>query len=106
MNIEEFLKIMDSGNEVVAGSKTHQFMHQLSQDALKLTMKMNHDYHTEDEIRELMSQLTGSKIDQSFSMFPPFYTDCAKHIKIGKNVFINTACMFQDQGELKSEMGS
>ncbi|UPQ85122.1 sugar O-acetyltransferase [Ignavigranum ruoffiae] len=101
MNLEEFLKIMASGNEVVAGSKTHQFMHQLSQDALKLTMKMNHDYHTEDEIRELMSQLTGSKIDQSFSMFPPFYTDCGKHIKIGKNVFINTACMFQDQGGIE-----
>lgn len=31
-------------------------------------------------------------------MFPPFYTDCGKNITIGKNVFINSCCHFQDQG--------
>ena len=31
-------------------------------------------------------------------MFPPFYTDCGKNLKIGKNVFINSGCRFQDQG--------
>ena len=31
-------------------------------------------------------------------MFPPFYTDCGKNINIGKNVFINSCCCFQDQG--------
>ena len=31
-------------------------------------------------------------------MFPPFYTDCGKNTKLGKNVFINAGCQFQDQG--------
>lgn len=31
-------------------------------------------------------------------MFPPFYTDCGKNIAVGKNVFINSGCRFQDQG--------
>lgn len=31
-------------------------------------------------------------------MFPPFYTDCGKNIRIGKSVFINSGCQFQDQG--------
>lgn len=31
-------------------------------------------------------------------MFPPFYTDCGKNITVGKNVFINAGCKFQDQG--------
>lgn len=31
-------------------------------------------------------------------MFPPFYTDCGKNLHIGKNVFINSGCRFQDQG--------
>ena len=31
-------------------------------------------------------------------MFPPFYTDCGKNLHIGKNVFINSGCCFQDQG--------
>ena len=29
---------------------------------------------------------------------PPFYTDCGKNITVGKNVFINSGCCFQDQG--------
>jgi acetyltransferase-like isoleucine patch superfamily enzyme len=37
-------------------------------------------------------------VDKSFAMFPPFYTDCGKNITIGKNVFINSGCHFQDQG--------
>ena len=31
-------------------------------------------------------------------MFPPFHTDCGKNTKIGKRVFINAGCQFQDQG--------
>lgn len=31
-------------------------------------------------------------------MFPLFYTDCGKNLHIGKNVFINSGCRFQDQG--------
>jgi len=37
----------------------------------------------------MMAELTASEIDESFGMFPPFYTDCGKNIKIGKRVFIN-----------------
>ena len=39
-------------------------------------------------------------------MFPPFYTDCGKNIKIGKNVFINACCRFQDQGGIEIGDGS
>ena len=35
---------------------------------------------------------------ESFAMFPPFHTDCGKNTKIGKRVFINAGCQFQDQG--------
>ena len=31
-------------------------------------------------------------------MFPPFYTDFGKNITIGRNVFINACCHFQDHG--------
>ena len=55
-------------------------------------------YKRQEEIRTLMEKLTGGPIDESFRMFPPFYTDCGKNIHIGKNVFINCGCHFQDQG--------
>ena len=98
MTIEEFLRIMDSGKEIVAGSKTHQFMHQLSQKAIRLTSELNNHYHTTEEIVELMQQITGREIDSSFALFPPFYTDCGKNLKIGKNVFFNAGVKIQDQG--------
>lgn len=34
-------------------------------------------------------------------MFPPFYTDCGKNITVGKDVFINSCCCFQDQGGIE-----
>ena len=39
-------------------------------------------------------------------MFPPFYTDCGKNLKIGKNVFINACCQFQDQGGIEIGNGT
>lgn len=58
-------------------------------------------YHTPEEIREIMGRLIGKKVDDSFRMFPPFYTDFGKNITIGKDVFINSGCHFQDQGGIQ-----
>jgi acetyltransferase-like isoleucine patch superfamily enzyme len=78
-----------------------KIFHKLSQEALKITMELNNKYHTEREIIDLFSRLTGRNVDKSFRLFPPFYTDCGKNIKIGKNVFINACCKFQDQGGIE-----
>ena len=75
-----------------------KIFNELSQEALKVTMEINNKYHTPDEIVELFSKLTGKQVDTTFRLFPPFYTDCGKNITIGKNVFINACCKFQDQG--------
>ena len=61
-------------------------------------MEMNSSYHTPEELREIMERLIGKQVDDTFRLFPPFYTDFGKNIKIGKNVFINSGCHFQDQG--------
>lgn len=78
-----------------------EFAKNLFQDAIRITMELNNKYHTPEEIREIMAELTGKKIDDTFRMFPPFYTDFGKNITIGKNVFINSGCHFQDQGGIE-----
>jgi len=98
MTTEEFIRIMDSGKPVAAGSPVHEKMHSLSQEAIRITLNLNNNYHSHDEIVQLMSELTGQKVHESFNMFPPFYTDCGKNLRIGKRVFINAGCKFQDQG--------
>ena len=98
MELDAFLQHLNSGKTVASGSKPHLFMHRASQEALRLTAEINGSYHTPEELRGLFSQLTGQPVDESFSLFPPFYTDCGKNIHIGKQVFINMGCKFQDQG--------
>lgn len=68
------------------------------QETLKKTMELNNTYHTPEQIRQLMASITGEEIDEGFNMFPPFYADFGRNIHIGKNVFINSSCHFQDQG--------
>ena len=75
-----------------------KIFNELSQEALQITMEINNKYHTPDELVELFSKLTNKHVDKSFRLFPPFYTDCGKNITVGKNVFINACCKFQDQG--------
>lgn len=70
----------------------------LTDEAYKVTAVLNSGYHDSKEIRKLFGQLTGTLPDKNFKLQPPFYTDCGKNIHIGKRVFINACCCFQDQG--------
>ena len=89
MDLETFLEHLNSGKPVRGGSEAHLFMHGVSQEALRITAEINSSYHEPEELRALFSQLTGERVDESFGLFPPFYTDCGKNIHVGKRVFIN-----------------
>ena len=98
MNIEEFRDLMAQKTYVEAGAKLYDMFHKLAQEALKITVELNNKYHTPEEIIEIFTKLTQREVDKSFRIFPPFYTECGVNIKLGKNVFINACCRFQDQG--------
>ena len=70
----------------------------MSNEARRITFELNNTYHTPEEVRNLLSRLFGKTVDESFRVFPPFYTDFGKNITVGKNVFINACCHFQDHG--------
>ena len=101
MDTNDLLESADKREVIVGNSKLHEVMHEAAQEALRLTFKLNEKYHTPEEIREIFSMIIGKDVDKTFNMFPPFYTDCGKNIFIGKNVFINSGCRFQDQGGIK-----
>src|SRR5688572_7493434 len=70
--------------------------------ALRLSPALNNST-TIEEVRERLSEIIESKIDKSTTVFVPFYTNFGKHIKLGKNVFINHACTFLDLGGITIE---
>ncbi len=101
MTVEEFKKHLNSGKRVAAGSDVHKCMHSLSEEARLGMAKLNSGFHTMEEIQELFFNLIDKPVDNTFGLFPPFYTDCGKNITVGRNVFINEGCCFQDQGGIE-----
>jgi acetyltransferase-like isoleucine patch superfamily enzyme len=55
------------------------------------------------EIREFLTQITGSEIHESVAVFTPLYINYGKNTTIGKNVFINFDCVFLDLGGITIE---
>lgn len=106
MDLQAFLDHMNSGKTIKGGSEAHLCMCALSQEALQRTAELNGAYHTPEEVRRFFSALTGRPVDDTFTLFPPFHTDCGKNIAVGKNVFINSGCKFQDQGGIVIDDGA
>ena len=98
MDLQEYLARMNSGEPVEGGGEMHRFMREINEVTMRLTCELNAKYHTGEEIREIFSKIIGKPVDKSFRLFPPFYTNCGKNTTVGKGVFINTGCHFQDQG--------
>lgn len=97
MTLDDFLKHIEAGG-VLNTPEIYCLMDEMSDEARRITCEMNNAYHPQEELRALMSRLTGKPIDKTFKMFPPFYTDFGKNITIGSHVFINACCHFQDHG--------
>lgn len=105
--MKDFIDFCKKGNPISGEDKElHGLLTQCSYQAQKITMELNTSYHSREEIVEIFSELTGNKVDSSFMCFPPFYTDFGKNITIGKNVFFNTGCSFQDRGGISIEDGT
>ena len=100
MNTQQYKEAMKKRTYITAGSEMHLHMHEEAQQARKITFRINGEYHTGEEISDLFSTLIGQKVE-NFTLFPPFYTDYGKNITVGKNVFINEGCCFQDQGGIE-----
>lgn len=67
--------------------------------AMAITPVLNRlTFDNGDEIRAVFGDLIGRKVDDSFSLIPPFYTTGGENIRIGRNVFINQNCTMYDLG--------
>lgn len=98
MDLRTFLDHVNSGELIEAGTPMHRFMHGAAQEAFRITAQLNNAYRTPEEIRALLFELTGKEVDASVALFPPFYSEFGKNITLGRGVFINMGCRFQDTG--------
>jgi acetyltransferase-like isoleucine patch superfamily enzyme len=106
VELRDFLDHVTSGALIEGGSDQHLFMHGAAQDALRIVAQINTGYRTPEEVRELLADLTGKPVDDSVVVFPPFYSEFGKNLTLGKDVFINSGCRFQDTGGITIGDGS
>lgn len=106
MDLDGFLNHVRQGLLIEGGSDVHAFMHGAAQDALRITAELNAGYHSPGEVRALLAQLTDRDVDESVALFPPFHCEFGKNLTLGRNVFINMGCRFQDTGGITIGDGS
>ena len=69
---------------------------------IKLSAQLNTSTDI-DQIRKRLSEIIGTEVDETTTVFAPFYTNFGRFITIGKRVFINHACSFLDMGRITIE---
>ena len=97
MTLDNFLEYVKT-RKALDTEDIHRFIDEMSNEARRITFKLNASFHAPDEVRALLSELFGKPVPPSLRVFPPFYTDFGKNIHLGKDVFINACCHFQDHG--------
>lgn len=93
-----------TGETIPLNDPEYPQLFKVIQKAMRTTAKLN-NLVTDDmqEINAVFSVLIGKKVDDTFFMIPPFYSDFGENIHIGKNVFVNHACTFMDRGGITLE---
>ena len=69
--------------------------------AVKTLLNQMNNASKPEEVSEILSKILGKKVD--VAVFTPLYINSGKHIKIGKNVFINFDCTFLALGGITIE---
>ena len=101
-NSIDIFEIMKAGKEVRLDDPQYYRVMEVVARTIKLSATLNTSGDV-NQVREILSDIIGSIIDDSSTVFAPFYTNFGKHIQIGKNVFINHACSFLDMGGITIE---
>lgn len=99
---KDIFEIMKTGGEVRQDHPQYAVFMEVVANTLKQVAAMN-SLGDVSEIRNKLSEIIGSQIDETTGIFAPFYINFGKHTKIGKNVFINHACSFLDLGGITIE---
>lgn len=100
MELEKLLAKMATEGVIHGGSAVNEAMVAVSEETRRLCAQLNNGVYTNEQIRHQVSRIIGQELDEGFSLFVPFTSDFGKNIKIGRNVFINSGCRFQDQGQI------
>ncbi|MCI7290799.1 MAG: sugar O-acetyltransferase [Methanobrevibacter woesei] len=94
-----------AGEFVSTDDPEYEILYSAIMDTMNKCRELNNGIHSDEEIREIFSEIIGEEVDETFTLMPPFYIDYGKNLKIGKNVLIQQLCTFMDRGGITLEDG-
>lgn len=105
MNKKNIFERLTSGEVIPMDDPDYGAIREMVNRTKKLSNQLN-SLDDLDDIRSILGEIIGKKVDDSTTLFTPFYTNIGINISLGKNVFINHACSFLDLGgiEIKDDV--
>lgn len=86
-----------SGEEVSMSDPEFYKIYDVIHETMAKLEKMNTSVTTPEEVRAVIADITGTEPDDTLTLFPPFYLDFGRNLRIGKNVLIQQCCTFMDR---------
>jgi acetyltransferase-like isoleucine patch superfamily enzyme len=101
-HFRDIFERLRTGEPIPMNDPEFSKVHEAVNHARKLILELNTSTDP-NEIRAKLGEITGAIIDDSTTVFTPFYTNLGRFITLGKNVFINHLCSFLDLGGITIE---
>lgn len=101
-NREDIFARMKAGEPIRLDDPQYHKVQVVINRTIKLSAQLNTSTNI-NQIRDRLSEIIGKKVDESTTVFAPFYTNFGLFTQIGKDVFINHACSFLDMGGITIE---
>lgn len=95
---KSLIESMTNGEILTSSSPEFALMCKISTKTRKELAKLNSKWYNDTKLQELFAKITKTTINKTLRLTLPFYSDFGRNIHLGKNVFINACCHFQDQG--------
>ena len=81
-------------------------MYAVVQETMRLCAEMNTGYHSEQEVRHYLREITQSEVDDTVRVFPPFNINYGRSTRFGRDCFVNFGCTFLAIGGITVEDGA
>ncbi|GAB3490415.1 sugar O-acetyltransferase [Spirosoma knui] len=102
-NTKDIFERMRAGEPLQKDDPDYTQFAEVVSRTIRLCVEMNATATDIDLVRERLSDIIGTPIDGSTTVFPPFYTNFGRFISLGKNIFINHNCSLLDIGGITIE---
>ncbi|MDP0499898.1 MAG: DapH/DapD/GlmU-related protein [Verrucomicrobiota bacterium JB022] len=91
-----------AGHSIPIDDPDFALVHEQAARTMRLSVALNASTSV-DEFRQRLSEIMARPIDPSTTIFAPFHINVGIFTQLGRNVFINHACVFLDMGGITIE---